>query len=398
MTINQWDSNEKTEDASQPSQHPAITILALNKRSWRDQNPGGVEINLEQTLKEVSEYGHEVVLLTGPDDSQPQEEWDDGVKIKRVRVGRRFSGVLKVILSYLAVTLYFHYYVHRVNPDVVYTVNTPLPWLVLTKRPKVGIFHHIASKTWFETHPFPLSFLGYIFEKIAVIGERNNQTISVSPSTTAELLSHGHKKETICEIRNGLDIGKYAVGERAEDPRILYLGGFQRPKGADRLPKIHRQVEERYDGTVHLDVAGRTGPVRTLVQDYCDKSASATFHGYVSEEEKIRLMQRSWVFLAPSRVEGWGIAVLEANACGTPAVGMNVSGLRDSIRHQETGLLATKDDVDDFTKSVAKLLKDDQQRTIMESKARDWAEQHTWEKAGKRLATVFSNAASKNHS
>lgn len=397
MTINPQDSNEKTKNASQPNQQPGITILALNKRSWRDQNPGGVEINLEHTLKEVSGHGHDVVLLTGPDDSQPQEEWDEGVKIKRVRVGKRFSGMFKVIISYLAVTLYFHYYVHRVNPDVVYTVNTPLPWLILTKRPKIGIFHHIAGKTWFETHPFPLSILGYIFEKLSVLKERKNHTISVSPSTTVELLSHGHKKETIYEIRNGLDIGQYTVGEPTGEPRILYLGGFQRPKGADRLPKIHRQVQEKCDGTVHLDVAGRTGPVRTLVQDYCKKTTSATFHGYVSEEEKIRLMQRSWVFLAPSRVEGWGIAVLEANACGTPAVGMDVSGLRDSIRHQETGLLATKGDVDDFAKAVAKLLKDDHQRTMMESKARDWAEQHTWEKAGKRLAVVFSNAANESH-
>lgn len=366
-----------------------LTILALNKRSWRDENPGGAELNLEHTLKEVSKAGHTVILLTGPEADQPKEEWDDGVKIRRLPIGTRISGVTRIIISYLTVTVYFHYFVTRIDPDVVYTVNTPLPWLLLTTRPTVGIFHHLANTTFFETHPLPLALLGIFFQHVAVFWYRSNHTVSVSPSTSDALLSRGHPEDTVHEIKNGVDIARYSVGERADHPRILYVGGLYRNKGADRLPAIHRHVQTEYDGPVQLDVAGRDGPVSDTIRNYCEGNATATFHGYVTEEEKIRLMQRSWAFLAPSRVEGWGMAVLEANACGTPAVGMDVRGLKDSICHRETGLLTPDGDIEAFAEGVTELLTDETVRQELGANAREWAEQHTWERAGKQLETVF---------
>ncbi len=49
-------------------------------------------------------------------------------------------------------------------------------------------------------------------------------------------------------------------------------------------------------------------------------------------------MSRAHIILVPAVREGLGLVVTEANALGTPAVGYDVPGLRDSIRHAKTGI------------------------------------------------------------
>ena len=56
-------------------------------------------------------------------------------------------------------------------------------------------------------------------------------------------------------------------------------------------------------------------------------------HGFVSEERKLELLQRSWVHLTASSAEGWCLTVMEAAACETPSVAIDVGGLPESVEH-----------------------------------------------------------------
>jgi len=390
------DSSGDTSGPSDLTDPPSV--LALSKRSWQSTDPGGAEVNLEKSLKGLADRGHEVTLLTGADGGRPRTERDGGVKICRTRLDRHASGVLATVLAYVGVTLTFHRLVHRTQPDVVYTVETPLPWLLATRRRRVGVFHHVALGTLFETHPLPVAVCGYLAQRLAVRLARGYHTVSVSPSTTETLLEHGHDAARVHEIRNGIDVDAFETGDTATDPRVLYLGNLAAYKGVDRLPAIHRRVEEVYGTAVALDVAGRQGDQADLVRDYCERTPSATYHGYVSEQRKLELLQRAWVLLVPSRVEGWGLAVLEANACGTPAVGMTVDGLRDSIRDGETGLLAEDDCVGEFATAVTTLLAHEARRDEMGREGLRWARQHSWERAGDRLSWLVRDLAAERTS
>jgi glycosyltransferase involved in cell wall biosynthesis len=363
--------------------------LALNKRSWHHPKAGGSELNLEESLKRLAERDHQVHVLVGSDEGRERKQDDESVSIRRVGIDDRFPAPWDVVIAYLTVTIYFYLHCYRLSPDVVYTVNTPLPWPVMTRRPRVGIFHHIAIDSFFETHPFPQNLLGYISQWLGVLRERNTPTVSVSPSTTDQLVSRGHDPETVHEIRNGLDLDKYNSGTESDSPRIVYVGGLERYKGVDRIPDIHRALEQLSEAPVTLDIAGRDGPVRDSVERYCRSTTNACFYGFVSEEKKIELLQSAWVFIAPSRVEGWGIAVLEANACGTPAVGSDVSGLRDSILNAETGFLTDGSDPEQFASKVDTLLRDDTMRAAFSHEARNWSEQHSWEATVDQLEELF---------
>ena len=374
-----------------------LSLLAVNKSCWGNGG-GGAEANLRETLSRLVDRGHDVTLLCGRFPGCADVESLDGIRVERVGFEREFGPPFDVILRYLAVTVAVYRRLARIDPDVVYVVDTPLPWPIYTRRPRVAIFHHVAIDSFLETHPFPQNVLGSIAQRLGARRERRTPTVSVSPSTTNALLDAGHPPATIREIRNGIDVERYTPRESGEsgrpdgsasEPRLLYLGGLNEIKGADRLPAIHRTVERALGRSVRLDIAGRECETATTLEAYCAGRDSACFHGYISEERKVELLRRAWVFLAPSRIEGWGLAVLEANACGTPAVGADVEGLRDSIRDGETGVLADAADPDAFAASVVSVLEDDEYRTELSANAREWAQAHSWEEATADLESLF---------
>ena len=92
-------------------------------------------------------------------------------------------------------------------------------------------------------------------------------------------------------------------------------------------------------------------------------------------------MARATVTATMAEKEGWGITVIESNAAGTPVVGSNVQGLRDSILDGKTGLLAEPGSSSDLAQKIISLLKDRERLQRMEAEARAWAATFTWERS-----------------
>ncbi len=96
--------------------------------------------------------------------------------------------------------------------------------------------------------------------------------------------------------------------------------------------------------------------------------------------EKMVMLSRSHLLLIPSIREGYGIVVIEANACGTPAIGWAVPGVKDSIVNGKTGLLVPYSDVPALGETIAKVLeKESTQLNDLSQPAIDWAKQHSWD-------------------
>ena len=62
-------------------------------------------------------------------------------------------------------------------------------------------------------------------------------------------------------------------------------------------------------------------------------------HGFLADNDKRDIVAGSLLHLNTSQGEGWGLCVLEAAALGVPTVAYDVEGLRDAVRHGETGWL-----------------------------------------------------------
>jgi len=117
------------------------------------------------------------------------------------------------------------------------------------------------------------------------------------------------------------------------------------------------------------------------------------FLGFVSEERKLELLRRAWVHTLTSPKEGWGIANLEAAACGTPTVASNSPGLRDSVRHGETGFLVPHGDVPELARRVGLLLNDPTLHRGQALAARRFAEGFSWEASADAMHRALGGSA-----
>ena len=94
------------------------------------------------------------------------------------------------------------------------------------------------------------------------------------------------------------------------------------------------------------------------------------------------------VYVQPSVIEPYGIAVLEAMACGKPVVGTNVGGMLDTIAHGKTGFRAEPANPEEIAEYLL-LLSDGSLRRKMGRNARRRAEKFDWIKIGKKYLKLI---------
>jgi glycosyltransferase involved in cell wall biosynthesis len=175
-------------------------------------------------------------------------------------------------------------------------------------------------------------------------------------------------------IPSGVDVPA-AVSDEADPPGVLYAGRLSTEKGV-------RELVAAADG-LPLVVAG-DGPLR-------DEVPGAL--GFVPHDELERLYERAAVVACPSHREGFGVVCAEAMAYGRPVVAGDVGGLRDLVRHEETGLLVPPGDVGALRAALHRLLADaDLRRRFGEAGRARIAEHFTWQRFGDDMLRAYEDA------
>jgi glycosyltransferase involved in cell wall biosynthesis len=263
--------------------------------------------------------------------------------------------------------------------------------------PVALIVHHLFGETAFQEASLPVAALTWLLERPLARTYPGIPVVAVSESTAQDLVARGFDRGQIRIIENGVDVQYYRPEpdqSRFEAPTILYLGRLQRYKRVDLIVKAFAEVA-RKNGAARLVLAG-TGTATSELRDLVARlnlSDRVDMPGFVSEEEKIRLLRRAWVHVLTSPKEGWGIANLEAAACGTPTVASDSPGLRDSVRHGETGFLVTHGDVAALAGRIQTILCEPGLRESLGRAARRFAEQFTWERAADRMEGFLNEVA-----
>jgi glycosyltransferase involved in cell wall biosynthesis len=91
--------------------------------------------------------------------------------------------------------------------------------------------------------------------------------------------------------------------------------------------------------------------------------------------------------------EGWGITIIEANACGTPCIAYDVPGLRDSIVDGKTGILIKEDgNVEKLAEAMISVLKNEKLRETFSDNALKWSRTFSWDKSAEKFEEVIKNA------
>ena len=164
-------------------------------------------------------------------------------------------------------------------------------------------------------------------------------------------------------IPHGVDAGKFFRGTSPEERngfRTLFVGFLGETKGADLLPDIFQKVVREAAGAT-LDIVG-TGPLApTLVEEFRRRGLEerVTIHGSRSSDETAALMRNSDALLLPTRLEGFGIAIVEAMMCGAVPVVSRLSGITDQLLDEgKSGFLVTPGNVEGFAEKLVMLSRD----------------------------------------
>ena len=116
------------------------------------------------------------------------------------------------------------------------------------------------------------------------------------------------------------------------------------------------------------------------------------FNGFISEAEKVDVLQRACVVAQTSEKEGWGMTVIEGNACATPAVATRVPGLRDAVRDGESGLLVPFADVTALAEAIVRVMTDAPLREHLVQGGLAWAARFCWDRVADDTEALIEEA------
>ena len=115
-----------------------------------------------------------------------------------------------------------------------------------------------------------------------------------------------------------------------------------------------------------------------------------TFLGTVGQDALPGILERSSVFVRPSRSEGMGIAFLEAMAVGVPIVATPVGGIPDFLKDRETGLFCEVDNPDSIARCVMMLENDKELRArIIQNALALVQEKYNWDILAKQYHEII---------
>ena len=353
-----------------------MRILVVNWQDRHNPNAGGAEVHLHQIFGRLVRRGHRVTLLCSGWRDQAERVLDvDGIRVHRT--GRRHTFNLAAPL---------HYARHlRAEPfDVVVEDLNKVPMLAthwVRARARVVLVHHLFGATAFREANPALAGATWLLERLVPDAYRGLPCIAVSESTKEDLVRRGLDGADIAVIRNGVELDRLRPApHRFPDPTFLYLGRLKRYKRVDLVLRAVALLAER-GSDVRMVVAGR-GDARASLEETARRLGirdRVRFAGFVSERRKAELLARAWVHVLTSPREGWGISSVEASACGTPSVVSDSPGLRETVRHGETGLIVPHGRVELLAEALARVMAPPE-RDRMGRAARTMAEQHSWDR------------------
>ncbi len=363
-----------------------MRVLIFNWRDTKHRWAGGAEAYIHEISKRWVENGIEVTVFCGNDRRNPHNQMLDGVRI--IRRGGFYTVYIWAFLYYM---LKF-----RGKFDLVIDSENGIPFFtpIFVKVPKLLLIHHVHQEVFRQYLSFPLAQIAMFLEsKMMPFVYKKQKVITVSKSSKIEILKYGFSEADNIQIINpGLDMSQFSgVSEKSNQPLFSYVGRLKPYKNIDIAIKAFAKVVRDYP-YAKLQIAGTGESLGDLkkLSIKLNLEKNVFFLGKISDKEKVGLLSKSWVMVQASMIEGWGITVIEANACGTPVIASDVNGLRDSVVDGKTGILAKPKSVDEFYKAMVIFLKDEALRKRMSKEAFLWAKNFSWDKSANDLQEIVA--------
>lgn len=351
--------------------------------------PGGVLEHVQAQANELSLRGHVVTIIT-PRPRKAKDSPPAGVVFigmsTRVRTVIHTSADVSATAETAAIKKLFSKYdfdiLHLHEPEVPFV---GLQLLSKATCPVVGTFHAALPE-----NVVGKSFAGSVGPYIRSIAKQLDAVTVVSPAAAKML---GTKNLLLHTITNGIDLSIYKQLKIARKKNsILFVGRLEKRKGPMHLLRAYKQLLKSRSG-VALDIAG-DGPLRASMERYVliNKLKGVKFHGFVSLEEKRRLMASCTVFTSPALYgESFGIVLVEAMAMGAPVVAGDNPGYSFVMSGGGEQALVDPTNTKNFAKKLEQFLSGDDKVADWLLWAKQTVKQYDWPTVVEKYEALYQS-------
>jgi phosphatidylinositol alpha-1,6-mannosyltransferase len=224
--------------------------------------------------------------------------------------------------------------------------------------------------------------------------KRFDAIVAVS-NYTKSLITHLNKLVVV--IPNGITTSEWkqpeAILKLKGQPVLTTVGRVSSRKGQlnviKQLPQLIKYFPELHYHCIGIPTKA---DAFMAVAKSLNVDTHVTFHGSVNDDKLKQVLAVTAIFVMLSTesvtgdVEGFGIAILEANAMGIPAIGATGCGIEDAISTGKSGLLIAVNDTNAFVEGASHILENTSE---FKMEAKKWAEQHDWSHIIKRYIALL---------
>jgi len=313
-------------------------------------------IHTERWVKSLLEREFKIALFSL---SRKSTSWVDGlenfeyhcygINSDEIKSSRRFGK-----LSYFSAQKEVRKYAKSIEPSIVHA-HYASSYGTLARQ--LGHPRTILSLWGSDVYEFPKrSPIHRVLFKRAV--KFAQVVCSTSEDMAREAKKYVNREMVITPF--GVDMERFALSDVRTKKEVTTIGtvkSLEEIYGIDRLIDLYAEFRSKVDATTHLSIFG-DGSQKQALEDRVKSlklEDHVTFHGRVEGEELIQAFQSLDVFVALSRRESFGVAALEAQACGVPVLVSNVGGLPE-VTSPQTGEIVEENAPETWVNSLMQLV------------------------------------------
>jgi len=358
---------------------------------------GGAEKRVYELAKRLAQRGHDVhwygIGWWWSQESQKNIELD-GIKLHGVckpmdlynKERRSIKEALLFSLKLFSKLMSERYDIVDCQGFPFFSCFTAKIHAVFGKSKLVITLHEVWNDYWYE-YLGKAGIFGKFVEKIMVYLSRN--IIVVSEKTKMDLKDiKGSEKSII--VPNGIDLDHITkVIPSDEKSDVIFAGRLIREKNVDVLIKAIYLTKKTFPNIKCLIIGdGVERPRLEKIVQELNVRDNVIFKGFMKDyDDLISYMKSSKVFMLPSKREGFGMVVIEANACGLPVVVLDhkMNAATDLIIVEVNGFIAepSKKDI------AEKIMKSMENKAKMESKCIEMSRKYDWNKIVDSLEKIY---------
>lgn len=290
----------------------------------------------------------------------------------------------------------FRSYVEKVKPHIYHETNYAL--FDFDEGQTVTTLYDLSFVRHPEWHPKDRVkyFEQYCLKKLTQV----NKIITISEFTKKEIMELlGIQSNKIHVVPPGVDKVFKPEGKKLDNfPKdyILYVGNIEPRKNLSLLLEAYQFLPKKVKDKHPLVLAGAFGWYAKKLKEklnYLKGKENLIVIGYISQNLLPNLYRGATLFVYPSLYEGFGLPVVEAMACGTPVIALNVTALPEVIG--DAGLLVEPGNIDGLIDSILRILGNKETRDKMIKKGLHRAQEFSWWKCAQQMLEIYGQCFSK---